>query len=140
MKNSKKNNNTRKNKITTNKTLKKNANNCKCNKCIKYKNKKLHLWKFKTPHKREVFNDKDFTDNVKKGGNSITNIDIMTYPSALLPVKLLKDVTIYKTNSNIANSFKSLIYDTENSLAILKSELTDKSYPKKAYVKKIKVE
>ena len=31
---------------------------------------------------------------------------------------------IKKTNSNIADSFKSSIYDVENSLAILKNELT----------------
>ena len=43
-------------------------------------------------------------------------------------------------NKNNIENIKSLIYDAENSLAILKSELTDKSYPKKAYVKKIKVE
>ena len=64
----------------------------------------------------------------------------MTYPSVLSPVKLLKDVTIYKTNSNITDSFKSSIYDVENSLSILTRELTDKSYPQKAYVKNIKVE
>jgi hypothetical protein len=116
-KNSKKNNNTRKNKRTTNKTLKRNTNKCKCNRCLKYKSVKL-----------------------KKGGKSITNIDIMTYPSVLPPIKLLKDVIIYKTNSNIADSFKSSIYDVENSLAILKNELTDKSYPKKAYIKNIKVQ